>query len=98
MTVLARSNEANGLAVDSTHAYWTTDQAGTGTVNSVPLAGGTATTLVTGQNQAGGLAVTSTNLYWASESGLMVAPLAGGAASQLYGFAFSVPFGVAIGP
>jgi uncharacterized repeat protein (TIGR03803 family) len=87
-----------GLAVDGTHVYWSTNQAGTGTINRVPLAGGTATTLVTGQNQAGGLAVTSTNVYWASESGVMVAPLTGGAASQLYGFGFSVPFGVAIGP
>ncbi len=98
VTLLADSNLTFGLAVDGTYVYWSTNQAGTGTINRVPLAGGTATTLVTGQNQAGGLAVTSTNVYWASESGVMVAPLAGGAASQLYGFAFSVPFGVAIGP
>jgi hypothetical protein len=98
VTLLADSNLTFGLAVDGTHVYWSTNQAGTGTINRVPLAGGTATTLVTGQNQAGGLAVTSTNVYWASESGVMVAPLTGGAASQLYGFGFSVPFGVAIGP
>lgn len=68
-----------GVAVDSTYVYWL-DQAG-GTVNRVPIAGGTSTTLATGQASPTGLAYDSGNLYWTNyvaNGSVMKMPAVGG--------------------
>jgi len=50
------------VAVDSSHIYWANYLGGT--INEAPLAGGTATTLVTGQSDPVGVAVYGGRLYW----------------------------------
>jgi hypothetical protein len=68
---LAPSNPGgtNGIAVDTTRVYWTLITApyrpDGGAVMSVPIAGGAATTLATGQAGIGGIAVDATSVYWA---------------------------------
>jgi hypothetical protein len=65
------------LAIDANNAYWTN---GDGTIRTVPLAGGTTTTLVTGLSQPIGIAVDAQDVYAASQDGRIVsAPLSGAA-------------------
>jgi hypothetical protein len=52
--------------VDGTSAYWT--NSGVGTVLKVPLAGGTPTTLASGQCTPAGIAIDSTSVYWTNSS------------------------------
>jgi hypothetical protein len=75
-----------GLAVNATHVVWTTEGTeGTaaGTVVTVPLAGGTATTLAANQGGLIALAVDATSVYWKDDQSVLKAPLAGGAISTL---------------
>jgi hypothetical protein len=88
------------LAVDATRVYFTNGGQGNGaldgTVMSVPIGGGTPTTLATGQNQPRGVAVDGANVYWANYCGpdgacwsaggggtVMRVPLSGGAPTTL---------------
>lgn len=94
MAPLATSSgslDVGSLAVDATNAYWS--QPSTGSVMSVPLAGGAPLTLATAQANPGPVTLDSANLYWANggqwafptmppgsdEGSIVKLPLAGGA-------------------
>jgi hypothetical protein len=55
-----------GIAVDATHVYWT--NIGDGTVNKVPIGGGTKTVLASGQGQPINIVVDGTYAYWTDMS------------------------------
>jgi hypothetical protein len=84
-------NAAISLAVTATSAYWTEAgtyggcciQVGTGTLKSVPLGGGTVTTVFTGLDAPVALAIDGVNAVWAESWRVARAPLAGGAATTL---------------
>jgi hypothetical protein len=84
-------NAAISLAVTSTSAYWAEAgtvvgcciQMGTGTLKSVPLGGGTVTTVFTGLDAPGALAIDGANAVWAESGRVARRPLAGGAATTL---------------
>jgi hypothetical protein len=85
------------LTVDATNVYWTisvyqqvngASVCTLGKVLSVPIAGGAATTLTSGQNGPGAIAVDATSLYWINEGSkddgaIMKIPKGGGAAITL---------------
>jgi hypothetical protein len=77
-----------GIAVDATSVYWTNSTAGT--VMKVPVAGGSLTTLASGQSSPtyGGVAIDATSVYWANASliaggAAMRVPVAGGSPTKL---------------
>ena len=92
MTVLARGQLSTSVAVDGTHVYWTSNTyfnpggSGSpgwiGTVYSVPIGGGSVTTLGSARGGALAVAVDGTNVYW----------LAGGVGVR-YGTVNMVPVG-----
>ncbi len=104
LTTLA-SGQASpaGIAVSAEGVYWTNqgsydDPDGTwtveGSVVTVPVNGGTPSTLATGQNNAAGIALDATNVYWTTYGSdiangtdangrVMSAPLGGGAVTTL---------------
>jgi sugar lactone lactonase YvrE len=51
------------IAIDATSVYWTSDE-GAGYIMKVPIAGGTATTLVDKEQNPKAIAIDSKNLYW----------------------------------
>ena len=53
---------AAGLAVDTENVYWTTTSEGT--INEVPIAGGTVRVLASGQSNTVGPVVDATSVYW----------------------------------
>jgi hypothetical protein len=85
------ANPVISLAVTATTAYWAEAgtyggcciQAGTGTLKSVPLGGGTVTTVFTGLDAPGALAIDGANAVWAESWRVARGPIAGGAATTL---------------
>jgi hypothetical protein len=80
------------IAVDSTNIYWTNygsmePNNTNGVVMRMPLGGGTATTIASGQHDPAAIAVDGTNVYWGNagtqsagylDGSIMKAPLDGG--------------------
>src|SRR5262249_51457603 len=77
------------MVADATHLYWLNYFYGTdhtGTVEEVPLGGGTVTTLATGQNWPIALAVDSINVYWVTwekQGTVNEVPIGGGPVTTL---------------
>lgn len=84
-------NAAISLAVTATTAYWSEAgtyggcciQVGTGTIKSVPLGGGTVSTLFSGLDAPVALTIDGSNAIWAESGRVASAPLAGGAPTTL---------------
>ncbi|HEX8789452.1 MAG TPA: protease pro-enzyme activation domain-containing protein [Polyangiaceae bacterium] len=103
--VLATTSGFNPIriAVDGTTVYFTTDG---GPLMSVPIAGGSATTLTSQGVKAEGLAVDSTGVYWTGcvgnctlpPAGVFTVPLGSISATptQLYGTFSTQPMGIAL--
>jgi hypothetical protein len=89
---------AQWFAINATIVAWTD---ASGTVKSMPLAGGAATTVASGQVSPSYLAVDSVNAYWITSpgsttaGGVVQAPLAGGSVTTLAA-AQALPDGLAI--
>ena len=81
LVTLASSTNPYGITIDGVNVYWTTDFGTSSVVMKVPLGGGTATTLASGQDQVISVAVDSTNVYWttaqAGSGTVMTVPIAG---------------------
>lgn len=61
--VLAKGQiRPSALAIDSTNVYWTNE--GDGTVNRIPIGGGTLTVMASSQGTPAAIAVDGTNVYW----------------------------------
>jgi len=77
------SNPVWGVAVDANNVYWSTFSR-PGTVMSVPIRGGTPTTLASGRSEPAGIVVTGTNVIWGEAWGsVWTAPIDGGAVTSL---------------
>jgi sugar lactone lactonase YvrE len=63
-TLQTGQNLPRGVAVDSSHIYWTNSNGGT--IMRANLDGTGVTTLETGQSTPGGIAVDSSHIYWTS--------------------------------
>jgi hypothetical protein len=93
---LATGIGASSIAVDASHVYASVDDSGgsgTGSIVKVPIAGGAAVTLASGQLNNGELAIDNTYVYWAdlgdgtqmhnTDGSIMRVPKAGGSVVTL---------------
>jgi hypothetical protein len=87
------------MAVDATNVYWS--NLGFGSIKKVPLAGGTVTTLATGQSSPYKVVVDANNVYWVTygtgktDGTVMSVPIAGGTPTTLAS-AQGSPTGIAV--
>jgi hypothetical protein len=88
--------------VDRTSVYWTdtgliTSATVSGTVMKIPLAGGTPTTLASGQDQPYGIAVDTSAVYWTNrrDGRVMKVPVGGGAPATVAS-GQRAPYGIAV--
>jgi hypothetical protein len=78
----------SGIAVNASDVYWTnsgTASTGGGSVETMPLVGGTQTTLASGVYNANYIAIDATSAYFYADSALQTLPLAGGTPEILAG-------------
>jgi hypothetical protein len=68
-TVLATGYQFGGVAIDATHAYWS--DVNLGTVNAVPLAGGTPAVLASFTAVIVGPVVDDDSVYWITAQGVI---------------------------
>jgi hypothetical protein len=82
------------LAVNATNLYWTTDPA---TVVTMPIGGGSPTTLFSGPTSLEGIAVDATSVYFSTyvEDTILTLPLAGGSPTT-FASGLARPLGVAV--
>lgn len=68
------------ITVDTTHVYWSTigATAGSSTISSVPLEGGTPTKLAPGGNSGANIAIDATSVYYVQDDAIFKVPLEGG--------------------
>lgn len=89
-----------GIAVYSGNVYWT--DAGysvfTGTIDSVPIGGGSITTLANSQDNPTGIAVYNGNVYWTNQDnpGTIESVPIGGGSNTVLASGQNLPFGIAI--
>jgi hypothetical protein len=105
---------ARAIAVDATHVYWTSyssagcpDDDGPcspdGAIRRVPISGGVATTLASGQASPAGLAVDEQNVYWTNsgmriqDGAVMRVARAGGTPTTLASGQWGVGADIAVG-
>ncbi len=62
--VMADTDDARGLAADSTYLYWTENPSGKGVLRRMLRTGGCIETLVAGTETFGSVAVDATHIYW----------------------------------
>lgn len=78
----------SSIAVDEAYVYWTNlgslETPTDGSVMKVPLDGGPATILASGQYAASAIAVDADRVYWVSYNSVYSVPLGGGAVVPLY--------------
>ncbi len=91
-TVLAPTVDPVSITADPNNVYWTDVGANgsgnytTGTIMKIPAAGGTPTTLASGQGFVAGIGVDATNVYWVNENSppsVAKVPIAGGAVTTM---------------
>jgi hypothetical protein len=75
---IAAADRASGIALDATNVYWTS--LGEGSVMKVPIGGGDATVLASGQSEPAAIAVDAANVYWrnSGDGTIKKVPIGGG--------------------
>jgi hypothetical protein len=92
VTIAPNQVEPLGITVNATTIYWVDQGSGTGTgaVMSAPLAGGTVTTVVSGESYPEFIALNSANLYWTTTLGIKSFPLGGGITTPIVSTGYPV--------